>query len=102
MEAAAERKGAGSLSRTSALPEMVNRVRDHYISATAWRVSVPEGRSDLARLQETLRAEFDRALNMVRAEAWDEGALFAAVECDAIAHDGQPWIAPGDNPYRAQ
>lgn len=43
----------------------------------------------------------DRDLE-VAAEAWDEGALWAAVECDAICHERQPWLAPGDNPYRVK
>lgn len=34
------------------------------------------------------------------AKAWDEGAQFAAVECSAIDDERQPWVAPGDNPYR--
>lgn len=43
---------------------------------------------------------WDRFIASVRAQAWDEGALWAAVECGAIAHERQPWLAPGDNPYR--
>lgn len=43
-----------------------------------------------------LLAEHDR---QVAARAWDEGAHWAAVECGAIEHEGEPWLAPGDNPY---
>jgi hypothetical protein len=35
------------------------------------------------------------------AAKWDEGALWAAVECAAIVDEWEPWLAPGDNPYRA-
>jgi hypothetical protein len=35
------------------------------------------------------------------AEVWDEGALWAAVECGAIDDEAHPWLAAGDNPYRA-
>ena len=34
------------------------------------------------------------------AQVWDEGALWAAVECAAISHEGVGWLASGDNPYR--
>lgn len=44
--------------------------------------------------------EFDRWLASMKAEAWDEGAKWAAVECEAITTEGAAWIAPGDNPYR--
>jgi hypothetical protein len=36
------------------------------------------------------------------AEVWDEGALWAAVECGAIPHEDAPWLVPGDNPYRTR
>ena len=39
-------------------------------------------------------------LIVAKAEAWDEGAIWAAVECNAIDDETQPWIADGDNPYR--
>jgi hypothetical protein len=42
----------------------------------------------------------DAVLREVRAKAWDEGALWAAVECAAIVDESEPWLAPGDNPYR--
>jgi hypothetical protein len=49
-------------------------------------------------------AEFDRWLAKhdaeVKAEAWDEGALYAAVECNAIDDQSEPWIATRENPYR--
>ena len=40
----------------------LDRVRDLYSRTTGWRTEVPEGRDDLRRLQEKLRAEFDAAL----------------------------------------
>jgi hypothetical protein len=45
-------------------------------------------------------AEFDRWLAEVKAEAWDEGAMYAAVECNAIDDESEPWIATSENPYR--
>lgn len=39
-------------------------------------------------------------LNAAKAAAWDEGAQWAAVECEAIAHEGVQFLTPGDNPYR--
>ena len=49
---------------------------------------------------------FDRALAahdaVVAAKAWDEGAQFAAVECNAIDDEKQAWVTPSDNPYRDQ
>jgi len=38
----------------------------------------------------------------IQAEAWREGALWAAVECAAIGNERQRWLAPGDNPYEVQ
>ena len=38
----------------------------------------------------------------VVASAWDEGALWAAVECGAIDNELTPWLMPGDNPHREQ
>ena len=45
-------------------------------------------------------AEFDRWLAEVKAEAWNEGAVYAAVECGAIDDKTQPWLAVGKNLYR--
>ena len=39
-------------------------------------------------------------LRVAKAEAWDQGALYAAIECNAIDDETQLWIADGDNPYR--
>lgn len=36
----------------------------------------------------------------IRAEAWDQGARWAAVECDALKTEHAVFIAAGDNPYR--
>lgn len=46
-------------------------------------------------------AEFDRWLQSVKAAAWQEGALWAAVECGAIKDERNAWLAPGDSPYEA-
>jgi len=46
--------------------------------------------------------EFDRWLAQEQAKAWDEGALWAAVECGVIANEHGRFLAPGDNPYRAR
>ena len=31
---------------------------------------------------------------------WSKGVAWAAVEAGAIEHEGQPFEAPGENPYR--
>lgn len=43
-------------------PPSIPRIRDLYSWTTAWRSDVPEGRYDLAKMQDDLRSEFDRAL----------------------------------------
>jgi hypothetical protein len=45
-------------------------------------------------------AQFDRWLAGVKAEVWDEGALWAAVECGAVDDEKNQWLAIGENPYR--
>jgi hypothetical protein len=50
--------------------------------------------------EEKSNAEFDRWLAGVKADAWEEGTLYAAVECNAIDDERQPWLAVGENPYR--
>ena len=47
-------------------------------------------------------SDFGRWLATVKAEAWQEGALWAAAECGVIEPDCPPelWLTPGDNPYR--
>jgi hypothetical protein len=34
------------------------------------------------------------------AEAWDEGARWAAVEMGVYPNESQQWLVPSDNPYR--
>lgn len=41
-------------------------------------------------------------LREAKAEAWDEGALWAAVECRAIEDENEVWLTSGDNPYREE
>jgi hypothetical protein len=43
---------------------------------------------------------FDRWLASVKADVWDEGALWSAIECGAISNEHNDFLAPGDNPYR--
>lgn len=38
-------------------------------------------------------------LQSAQAQAWREGALWAAVECGAIRSEDQPWLVTSDNPY---
>lgn len=45
---------------------------------------------------------FERWLASVKAEAWQEGALWAAVEIGTISHADAAWLTPGDNPYRKE
>ena len=40
-------------------------------------------------------------LTQVKAQVWDEGARWAAVECGVIDED-EPWLTPSDNPYREE
>lgn len=44
----------------------------------------------------------DYILREAKAEAWDEGARWAAVECRALETEGEPWLTPSDNPYREE
>lgn len=44
--------------------------------------------------------EFDRWLAAEKAEAWDEGALWSAVECGAIPDERVQWLTASENPYR--
>lgn len=49
--------------------------------------------------------EFSAYRKMIRdakAEAWDEGARWAAVECRALETEDEPWLTPSDNPYREE
>jgi hypothetical protein len=46
--------------------------------------------------------EFDRWLASVKADAFDEGALWSAVECGAISNEQNGFLAPGDNPWRGE
>jgi hypothetical protein len=41
-------------------------------------------------------------LASVKADAWDEGALWSAVECGAISNEKNGFLAPGDNPWRGE
>lgn len=56
-------------------------------------------RSDLVAARS---ADFNRWLASVRADAWDEGAQWAAVELGAIKRVENQWVAPTDNPYRSE
>ena len=68
-------------------------------------VQVAEHTFDVMPVDEA-EAEFDAWLaehdREVKAEAWDEGALWAAVECRAIENENEVWITSGDNPYREE
>lgn len=55
--------------------------------------------SDLRDILDTTPTD---ALRQVKAEAWDEGAKWAAVECGAIRDEAVAWLTPGDNPYRIE
>lgn len=57
------------------------------------------GSTWVAGKADELDAQFDDWLVEVKAEAWREGALWAAVECRAIETEDEPWLAPSDNPY---
>jgi hypothetical protein len=46
--------------------------------------------------------DFCRWLASVKADAWDEGALWSAVECGAIRNEQNSFLAPGDNPWRGE
>lgn len=41
-------------------------------------------------------------IRRIKAEAWEEGALWSAVECGAIKQETQGFLAPSDNPYRTE
>lgn len=45
----------------------------------------------------------DHLINIIeaaRADAWDEGARWAAVEMGIYPNEKQQWLVPSDNPYR--
>lgn len=44
---------------------------------------------------------YRKQLRDAKAEAWDDGARWAAVECGVIDED-EPWLTPSDNPYREE
>ena len=42
----------------------------------------------------------DAAIRQAKAEAWGEGAKWAAVECGTIPSEMNVWLVSADNPYR--
>lgn len=80
-----------------------DRIRDLYSWAYAWRTADDEGETDLSSVRDSNRAEFDAWLTehdrQVKADAWDEGAIWGFDERGPI--DGtRLQLVPGDNPYR--
>lgn len=75
------------------------KVLESWLYFTNRNYEVPEqlreGTAELDRFFAAHDAE-------VAAKAWDEGAQFAAVECNAIDDETQGWVTPSDNPYRDQ
>lgn len=69
-------------------PDNVSRSVTNYISETPGEAV-------------TLHAYTDEDLDTIRADAWDEGARWAAVEVGATENEQEPWLTDGDNPYRA-
>lgn len=65
--------------------------RQAFMAGAEWQVSRPFTEEDV----EAARRE-------ALADAWDEGALWAAVETGAIRDERNDFLAPGDNPYRTQ
>jgi hypothetical protein len=63
--------------------------------AGGWPQEVCEAHATLSAPVSDVLASHDRR---VRAEAWDEGAKWAAEECGVTG----PFLAPGDNPHRAE
>lgn len=45
-------------------------------------------------------ADIAELVRGIKADAWDRGAIWAAVELDAIPNEGTAWLAVGDNPNR--
>lgn len=46
------------------------------------------------------RADVSELVRSIKADAWDSGALWAAVECGVIPTERTRWLCGGDNPYR--
>lgn len=44
--------------------------------------------------------EISELIKGIKADAWDKGARWAAVECGEIDLEVHPWLVPEDNPYR--
>lgn len=81
----------------------INALADRWeYGATRWADPLPVPREVEQVREITRQVDTDAVLREVRAEAWDGGALWAAVECAAIASESEPWLAPGDNPYRTE
>lgn len=55
--------------------------------------------AQLEAVREVLDANPSVALARVREAAWNEGALWAAVEVGAIGDEREGWLTPADNPY---
>ena len=47
-------------------------------------------------------AEISELVRGIKADAWDKGARWAAVESGGIPSEHVPWIVPDDNPYRRE
>ena len=47
-------------------------------------------------------AEISELVRGIKADAWDKGARWAAVESGVIPSEHVPWIVPDDNPYRRE
>jgi hypothetical protein len=77
------------------LARVTHACRDHAIDGT------PLGDRPLCNCYDyadhILGSDF---IKRIRADVWDEGALWAAVECGAIPHEGVGWLGTDDNPYR--
>lgn len=74
----------------------IGGVREYPIEPDDQDVNPDRSTQVVVFTADALAAELRKA----QAEAWDEGARWAAVECGTILHEGQEFLAPGDNPYR--
>jgi len=46
-------------------------------------------------------ADIAELVRGIKADAWDRGAIWAAVECGVIPNEGVAWLVDGDNPNRS-
>ena len=82
------------------MSDLFERVRDLYGCATAWNAN-DEVPAHIQKLRAQNLKEFDRMIEQVKADAWDEGFEGAYRMAKGYGHVDH-WMDAPDNPYREQ